>query len=820
MDRWITVHGHFYQPPRENPWLESVELQESAYPYHDWNERITAECYAPNGASRILDDQGRIERIVNNYARMSFNVGPTLMAWMERHDATAYEAIIEADADSAKRFSGHGSAMAQPYNHTILPLSNERDLATQVRWGLADFARRFRRDPEGMWLPETAVDLATLESLAEHGIAFTVLEPGQAARVRRQGSAEWNEVTAAELDTTVPYRLTLPSGRTIAIFFYDGATSRAVAFEGLLGSGARFADHLVGRFADRAGPQLVHIATDGESYGHHHRHGEMALAYALQRIEQLETVGLTNYGEHLERQPPVDEVEIRERTSWSCAHGVERWRSDCGCTTAPRLGWGQAWRAPLRAALDWLRDELVPRYEDRARQLLRDPWAARDAYIEVVLDRRSEVVDSYLDAHAVHPLDDGERVAALELLELQRHAMLMYTSCGWFFEDLGRIETIQVLAYAGRVIQLAERHWPDAGVQDGFLDRLASARSNDPELGDGRAIYDRSVRPSVADLPRVAANYVVGSLFERHGRRARVHCYRVNRRDQKTFDAGRARLAVASVDVRSEVTGEAASLDVGMLHLGDHNVTGGVRPAVDQAAFDALAADLADPLARSDLPDAIARLDAAFGQPRVSLRTLFRDELRAVLGDLLDSSVAEAETAYRELYRSRAPLMRFLVDLGVQAPKAMRAAAELVVNRELRDAFTDEALDRDRVMTLLAEAALWRLDLDTAGLAHALDQTIRSVTEWIVGQLAEDPSMFDRFGDPEAEFFDRVETLVATARGLPFEVSLWQPQNVFFDVLQSAYPMLRERADAGDDVARQWVDHLRTLGENLGVKVA
>ncbi|HEX7184673.1 MAG TPA: malto-oligosyltrehalose synthase [Thermoanaerobaculia bacterium] len=498
MNRYLCIHGHFYQPPRENPWLGTVEPQESAYPYHDWNERVTAECYAPNAASRILDGEGRIERSVNNYSQISFNFGPTLLAWLEVFAPEVYQAVLAADRESRERFSGHGPALAQPYNHTILPLSNRRDKRTQILWGLRDFERRFGRKAEGVWLPETAVDLESLDLLAEAGVRFTILEPHQARRARPKGG-QWTDVSGGGIDGTVPYKVALPSGRRIALFFYDGPVSRAVAFEGLLSSGEGFAGRLlsgVPENPDRA--RLAHIATDGETYGHHHRYGEMALSYAIHHIESHGLARLTNYGEFLERHPPEHEVEIWENTSWSCVHGVDRWRSDCGCHTGGETGWNQAWRAPLRLALDWLRDELAPRFEKEASRIFRDPWAARDDSIEVILDPSSESVDGFFARHAGRQPEGEERARALGLMEMQRHAMLMYTSCGWFFNDLAGIETFQVLRYAGRAVQIAERLFGDS-IEKSFLHRLEKARSNVPANGTGRDLYSEHVKPFMAD---------------------------------------------------------------------------------------------------------------------------------------------------------------------------------------------------------------------------------------------------------------------------------------------------------------------------------
>ena len=322
--KYICIHGHFYQPPRENAWLEAVEVQDSAHPYHDWNRRITVECYSANVYSRILDDAGRIEKIVNNYEKISFNFGPTLLAWMEIHAPDVYQAVLEADKRSMARYSGHGSALAQAYNHMIMPLAHERDKHTQVLWAIRDFEYRFGRRPEGMWLPETAVDLETLEVLADQGILFTILSPDQAAQTRGLEDTDWCDVSDGAIDPKVPYLQQLEGGGTMTLFFYDGPISRAVAFEGLLKNGEAFAERLVSGFADQETPQLLHIATDGESYGHHFPHGDMALAYALHYIESQDLAQLTNYGEFLEKCPPTQEVQIKENTSWSCAHGVAR----------------------------------------------------------------------------------------------------------------------------------------------------------------------------------------------------------------------------------------------------------------------------------------------------------------------------------------------------------------------------------------------------------------------------------------------------------------------------------------------------------------
>ena len=443
MDRYICIHGHFYQPPRENAWLEAIEYQDSAYPYHDWNERINAECYATNASSRIFNDQSQIVEIVNNYNKISFNFGPTLLSWLEQHSNSEYQAILKADKDSQIRFSGHGSAIAQAYNHMIMPLAHHRDKITQIVWGIKDFERRFKRKPEGMWLPETAVDLATLDFMAEYEIKFTVLAPRQAARVKHPNDPKWHDVSGSHIDTTVPYFINLPSGRKITLFFYNGPISRAVAFEGLLNQGEIFAERLISGFSrGRNSPQLLHVATDGESYGHHHYRGDMALAYALHYIESNNLAKITNYGEFLEKYPPELEVDIFENTSWSCYHGVERWKSNCGCKSGQHIKWHQRWREPMRNTFDWLRDTLAPVCEEKLQNMLKNLWEARNDYIDVIINRSQESLESFLRLHCVRELDETEKIAVIKLMELQRHTMLMYTSCGWFFDEISGIESV------------------------------------------------------------------------------------------------------------------------------------------------------------------------------------------------------------------------------------------------------------------------------------------------------------------------------------------------------------------------------------------
>jgi alpha-amylase/alpha-mannosidase (GH57 family) len=807
MNRFLCIHGHFYQPPRENPWLEAVEVQDSAAPYHDWNERVLAECYAPNAVSRILDEKEYIRKIVNNYSNISFDFGPTLLSWLEEKAEGVYQAILMADWESIQRFSGHGSAMAQAYNHIILPLANRRDKITEVEWGLRDFAERFRREAEGMWLPETAVDLETLEVMAEHGIRFTILAPHQALRIRPSDRAEWQDVRNGTIDISRAYEADLPSGRTIAVFFYHDAISRAISFEGLLESGDTFAKRLMEAFpAGDSDPQLVHVATDGEAYGHHHRFGEMALAYALDSVESRGQVALTNYGEFLAKFPPRWKVEIAGNTSWSCSHGIERWRSDCGCQTGQHPEWNQAWRAPLRRALDSLRDELVPLFEKEASRYFGDPWEARNAYISVIMDRSQESLGKFFRLFQSRELSEEERIRALKLLELQRHALLMFTSCGWFFDDLAGIEAQQNLEYAARAIQLAQELFGN-GIEDRFVGLLEKARSNEKGKPDGRAVY-AEIRSARVDLAQVAAHYAVSSVFETYGDRTKIYCYSVDRQMQRTFEAGRAKLAVGQVTVHSDVTRESAQLCYGMLHFGDQNFSVGVGPCQNKEEYTALERDLSAPFLRGDFPEVIRFIDTFFEGIAYSLKSLFLDERRKILNLVIQENLSDAEALYSQLYENHAPLMRFLMTVKMPLPKAFQAAAVIALNSQLRGAFSVGPLDIDHVRHLLEQAKAADVVLDGETLGFTLRTTIhRMAADWYT----------------EPEDLARLQSLqqaVDLARALPFWVDLWKAQNVYYEILVNTYSRLKEESRKEQTGVSDWEREFLALGDLLKVRTA
>ena len=797
MECFACIHCHFYQPPRENPWLETVESQDSASPYHDWNERIARECYLPNGASRILDSERRVAKIVNNYSRISFNFGPTLLSWMEERAPQGYQRILEGDRESQALFSGHGAALAQAYNHIILPLANARDKRTQVLWGLKDFRYRFARDPEGIWLPETAVDTETLEILAAEGIKFTILAPRQARQLRVDQDSPWIDLEYGA-DSRHPYACVLPSGRTIGLFFYDGALATAVAFEKLLYSGENFARRLLSHFDPEGdSTQLMHVATDGETYGHHHPHGDMALAFALQYIQENKLARLTNYGEYFALHPPTKEIRIKEMTSWSCAHGVDRWESNCGCNAGGGPGWNQQWRAPLREAFDWLRDSLTADYELNASALLKDPWAARDEYIGAVLDRSEASVADFLSLHSLRALSAIEEVRALRLLELQRHLMLMYTSCGWFFDEPTGTETVQVLQYAARAVQLGQQLFA-RDCEAEFLKRLELVRSNISEFGNGRDIYERFVRPAMLDLPGVAAHYAISSFFDGYKQSDDIYSYEARLRDVSTIESHGAKLSAGLVEIRSRITHAQLDFNFAVLHAGGHNLRAGVCEAHEQ--FHHFANEVRQRLCESGFNPCLRTLEHYFGAETYSLKSLFRDERKRIVTQIVDSTLADIDKLYGDVYEHNLTLIDFLRELAMPLPPILRVSSEFVLSNEIRRSLSGEKADCERLQCLIESAMHKGIALDGSVNVALRDRLDCAMSAWSI-----DP--FD------VQALRELEVLVPLLRDVSTEADLWQAQNTYYELMKSLkYINLRS-------VSNISVKLFRSLGDSLGIAV-
>ncbi len=799
MSALFCIHGHFYQPAREHPWLEAIEIDDSAAPAHDWNARIATECYAPNAAARILDARGRIDRIVNNYATISYNIGPTLASWIERSAPDLYARILQADRQSMAA-RGYGNAIAQPYNHVIMPLASPRDKLTQVRWGIADFVLRFGRRPDGMWLPECAVDRATLEVLAACGITFTILSPHQATRVRTLPAGEWIDAHSDALDVTRAYRCVPAPGRQIAVFFYQRAAAREIAFGSLLQSGEQLATSLLSLAEGNAGAEgrLVHVANDGETYGHHHAYGEMALAYAVAMIG-AKGGRFTNYATFLDDHPPVHEVEIHDLTSWSCAHGVERWRSDCGCKTTP--DWHQRWRAPLRASLNWLKDEIDALFDKAGAEVFYDPWAARDAYIDVMLDRSEASVRRFLSVHALRPTHPDDRSAALRLLEMQRHAMLMFTSDGWFFDELSRIETVQILRHAARVMQIAGQH--GRALEPAFVERLRPAESNLAAYPDGAAVYDRLVRPAAVDLRRVAAHYAITSLFADYPEETDVYAYRIARRETQRLVRGPHVLIIGGATVTARITAEAHDVSYAVMHVGGTDVHCCVEVGWDVMRHRAFAEGLAGVFEGSTITEVLRQMDDIFGRQFYTLRDLFTDERRQVLARLSEETVQRLEESYRRLFHESRGLMAAVRDADVPLPREFVVAAEFILSLDLRRALAAPGPLSAAARDAVTEARSWGIALPH----ETFEPLIRARIE---RHLRDADGLFVN------ENLAEVHHTLDFARDAGVTINLWQAQNLFQVLLA---PRLADAPEEFREVLARMAERLHFGIESLPGRV-
>jgi alpha-amylase/alpha-mannosidase (GH57 family) len=852
---YVTVHGHFYQPPRENPYLDAIERQPGAAPFHDWNERIHYECYRPNAFARVLNDRGEVAGIVNNYEYLSFNIGPTLMSWLERYDVEVYQRILEADAKSCSRLNGHGNAIAQVYNHIIMPLANERDKYTQIRWGKADFKSRFGRDPEGMWLAETAVDYATLEVLVAEGIKFIVLAPSQAQRCRliankNDPQPEWHEVGGSQIDPTRPYRCYLKDSQLtndkglmtndqpyIDIFFYDGPISRDMGYGDVIYSSS----HLAGRVGaavrgDHRPAQLIAVATDGETFGHHKGGTEKTLAYAFK--EEFPRWGwtVTNFAHYLSLSPPTWEVELKPVTAWSCAHGVDRWQDDCGCGGGG--GWHLQWRRPLRDTLNWLRDQLIKVYEEHGKLFFRDPWQARDEYIQVMRDRSSSNITRFLTRHQTHKLSDTEQVDALRLLEMQRHSLLMFTSCGWFFEELSRPEGTQILRYAARALELAG---DVSGVQleKGFLRRLGNAPSNVDLFKHGGEIYRQLVLTSQITFKQVAAHYAITSLFNNQrstnnnhpatngtngdqtlsSAQKRVYCYTATELDYQLQRMGALSLAVGHLKLVSEITWETKHLVFAVLHLGGWDFHCCIQPFEGRRAYTQLKEKLFGALQQASAARTILAMTQLFGDEAYSLQNLFAEERHRLMGLLSQETLSRLDQLYTQAYRDNYGILMAFHRDELAPPQELQVAAEIALGyrcmmtlRSLEQDISEAQSSMNHIVELEAiatEAKHLRCQLKIPEGKVMLEQLIlRSL--W---QLLHDPN-----GTFDADI-QRLERLVDVGYQLNIDISLGRSQELYMNCLHAKIvPQCVASLAKGEDVTQY--KQLLKLGQKLAVDVS
>jgi alpha-amylase/alpha-mannosidase (GH57 family) len=804
----LIIHGHFYQPPRDNPWTGIVEREPSAAPFHNWNERIWRECYRPNAHARIFDDLGAVEAIVNNYELLSFNFGPTLLAWLEQKHPQTYRRILHADRCSL-RDRGHGNAIAQGYNHAILPLCNERDMRTQIRWGLTEFRHRFGRAAEALWLPETACNANVVDALIDEDLRFALLAPQQAARVR-QGD-KWTDVSGGRVDPRHPYLHAHSdgSGRSIALFFYDAGIARGVAFEGALSSSTA----LIDRFERAAGGEgsVVHAVTDGESYGHHFKFGDRCLAYALGREAKRRGMWVTNYGEFLDHHPPERWVELAAGddgmgSSWSCAHGVGRWFRDCGCHTGGKAGYSQKWRTPLRDALDSLRDVAAEIYESRTGDLVDDPWALRDDYIELLLDPSADRA-RFFELRAKRALSGEEQQQLLQLLEMQRSSMLMYTSCGWFFNDLAGIETIQVMRYAGRLTdQLAALG--RTGHEATLVEQLGEAHSNVSETGSGADIYRAHVAVSRVSNTSLAAHVSLTALpldLPTEGELAGCRYELLSRREQRR---GRLELATARVVLVELATGARSDFASCAIFFGGVDLHCLLRRYVDDAYYEAAVAQIWDEFESRSLLTLLRVAGEQLGPTDYGLSDVLpseRDSIsRAMFSELKERYAIQYEAMYQDARRAIGQFH----GAGLPLPHELRMAAQLALAYRFEEAIAIapasrfEAAAYTRAIEIAREAARYgcELRLDTAG-SHVTQLLSHLMRRVCAGDT--DPTHSGAGGPTRA-----VLGLLEVSRALGLEPNLNRAQEQLFDALRASLQP--------SDIIAKLADELGLAPELLG----
>jgi len=809
---YITIHGHFYQPPRENPYINEIERQESAAPFHDWNARIHHECYRPNAFSRIERRDGKIVKIVNNYEYMSFNMGPTLLSWMEFHDRDTYQAILDADKRSADRLNGHGNAIAQVYNHIMMPLANWRDKLTQIRWGKADFQSRFGREPDGMWLAETGVDYETLEALFLEGIKFIILAPSQAQRCRPMPTNEhpnpaWQEVGSAQIDPNRPYRCYLRRHRNtssnvselgqfhlpadndayIDVFFYDGPISRDMGFGDLLGNSHNFAERINQAVRDdHRQSQLVSVATDGETFGHHKHFTEKTLSYAF--VEEFPKHGwtVTNYAHYLSLFPPTYEAELKSATAWSCAHGVDRWQGGCECG-GEGSDYQLLWRRPLRDSLNWLRDHLATVFVDIGRKYFNDPWEARDRYIDVLqyslsegIAEHSPVLERFFEQQCGSKVStSSQRVDALRLLEMQRHSLLMFTSCGWFFEELSRPETVQILRYAARAIELAA---DVAGVllEDEFIQRLAKAPSNLAEFKNGEGVYRQQVVTNRITLAQVAAQYALSSTLGNYARSQQIYCYTIQQQDYQLQRIGSMSLAIGQIQLVSGITQESVTYIFAVLHLGGDDFHCCIQPFTGRREYEEIKATLFKTLKQANTATVILAMSSNFSGEQFNLHHLFAEERHRILQQLADETLTRLDQLYEQVYRDNYGILISFRRDGLAVPPELQVAADIVLNNRLT-----EQLKRLGTGEQLPNVGLDAVAIEAINLGckfiHAEDAEL--LENYILSQIQQLSQRQDIDEESLLSYLNQIEESLAIASRLNLHLNLDLSQEAFLNYL-------------------------------------
>ncbi len=772
--KFLIIHAHFYQPPRENPWLGIIERQEGASPFQNWNERITAECYKANTLSRTLDGKGRILSIVNNFKYLSFNVGPTLLNWLQECHPATYDAIVAADFESRTLNSGHGNAIAQVYNHVIMPLASKREQEIQIICGKRDFRRHYGREAESIWLAEAAINETTVELLIEHGTKFVILSPFQAYRIKKIGDDHWLDVSDGSIDSSMPYRIFSDNGH-LDVFFYNKPVSTAVAFEHLLRDADRFAKKLSSALGKKDGARLMNICTDGESYGHHEAFGDMCLSAFFSGIAEKHGFRITNYGNYIEQFPPFMQVELKpgkngEGTSWSCSHGVDRWQKDCGCSSGGNPGWNQRWREPLRKGLIKLKEELDNIYEEGVKDFFSDPWGPLVDFIEIRKNRSNRDADAFLSRYINKNLDDGEREHLLRLLESQLNSHLMFTSCAWFFDDISGIEAIQNLKYAARAVELSGR----TELITILLDKLAEAKSNIGE-DTGKNLYLKIIAPMMRTYDLVANQAIMESvLLEKES--GRYFFYDVCVKDKERFDnygltLGRLELLDSFLGIRKEYLFFCVQNDEFFLQtwLGK-DLSWEVRSRILEKLKH-----------RDKNPSSLTaqEIGKEFGLRCYGLSDLLEYDRKEILAKAMVKDFGGLKERTLAYFNKNEKLIGQMIRFGLDLPSEVRLTVSFAIHHKLK--FEMECLKGEtnpekfeKVMELISFSRKLKIPIDT-------DSEKKDILETLLGKFRK------LFKDPDLNLLIEIRNITGIISTIGFKIDLAPVQNILFEYFEGPF---------------------------------
>lgn len=789
--KYLVIHGHFYQPPRENPWLEEIEIQKSAYPFHDWNERINYECYKPNAFSKIFGKDGKIVKMVNNYTRMNFNFGPTLLSWLERADRETYDKIIEADKISMKEFKGHGNAIAQVYNHVIMPLADKRDKDTQIKWGIYDFEKRFGRKPEGMWLAETAIDYSTIDALIANRIKYTILSPYQAKFIKELGSSEeYEEVLGGKIDARKAYRCFAKNDRSryIDIFFYDGPISNSIGFEDIVLDSSKYVNRLkmaVNKEAEYN--QVISVATDGETYGHHKKFADLTLAHLLFEAAEQNGFEVTNYGLFLAENPPMYEVVINEGkgegTAWSCAHGVDRWQDNCGCCSGGNHGWHQRWRRPLRDGLNELRDRLKRIYEKEGKKYLKDIWGARDRYIDVVLNRSHDSTEEFIKNECKYELEAEEKVTLLQLMEMQRNSMLMFTSCGWFFDEISGLETVQILMYAAKAIQSAQ-DFTNEDLEGLLVGYLGKAESNLDYVRNGEYVFKNYVKPGSVDFEKVVAHYAITSMYEK-GLNGRIYNYEIEKQDSYQAVEGTLVLEIGKVKVKELISYEVRHMVYAVLRFGNMDFRCSVKNIFSNSEYFEIKKEILSKIEnRFSIVESMRGIDMYISRDYFTFKDLLLEEKRKVLKKVTRDFFDNYKNMYEKIYMESAGIVDALNDSGLHIPQEYKISAEYTLSNKLK-LLADRFLEDDKnyeseaeLSALISTSKKWKYSIKKEKTEYKFRKKINEI--------------FEKAESLEKLDFERVLKIYEIASVMEININTNYSQFKFYNMGMAEFAKLKE----------------------------